>query len=210
MRAPPVLRTDEPLPAPPQQDRSREKRKDLMDAARDLFAEKGYEAASIAEITARAGTAAGAFYTYFSSKKQLLVALMNELLARLSAVNLRPHAGGRAALRKFIAGVFRADLTNYGVIRAWQEASLSDPELAKMRTAIEAWTGARIRRVFLELRKQRESRRGVDLPAFTRIMDRHFWSLLASGSRLSPRSFDREVRLSADVIYHYLFRDTHP
>ena len=203
----PALRTREPLPAPPRQARSVEKRKQLMNAARDLFAEKGYDAASIGEITARAGSAAGAFYIYFPSKRQMLVELMKELLARLSAVDLRPSAGGRVALRNFLTRVLRTDLANYGVIRAWQEATLSDPELAVMRVAIERWTAARILRVFQTLRKRRRSRADVDVPAFARMMDRHFWSLLARGARLPRRAFNREVRMSADVIYHYLLQD---
>ena len=206
----PLLRTGEALPVPPRQARSRQKRKQLMDAARSLFAERGYEAASIGEITARAGTAAGAFYTYFPSKRQLLIVLMNELLARLSAVDLRPSAGGRVALHNFLARVFRTDLAYYGVIRAWQEATLSDPELAAMRNAIEDWTAARVLRVFQELRKHPQSRAKVDLPAFARMMDRHFWSLLARGASLHRRAFDREVRVSADIICHYLLLDTPP
>jgi hypothetical protein len=39
------------------------------------------------------------------------------------------------------------------------------------------------------------------------MMDRHFWSLLARGSSLNERDFDREIRTAADVIYHYLFQD---
>jgi hypothetical protein len=39
------------------------------------------------------------------------------------------------------------------------------------------------------------------------MMDRHFWSLLARGASLPRRDFDREVRIAADVIYHYLFQD---
>lgn len=178
-----------------------------MDAARSLFAERGYEAASIGGITARAGAAAGAFYTYFSSKRHLLVELMNELLARLGAVDLQPTAGGPAALRGFLARVLRTDLAHYGVIRAWQEASLSDPELAAMRTEIEAWSGARILRVFQRVHEHPQARRDVDLPAFGRMMDRHFWSLLARGASLPRRDFNREIRISADVIYHYLLRD---
>ncbi len=205
---PPLLQTGESVPTPPRQARSRRKRQDLIDAARSLFAEQGYEAASIGEITARAGTAAGAFYTYFPSKRQLLVELMSELLARLSAVDLQPSRGGRIELRNFLTRVLRTDLDNYGVIRAWQEASLSDPKLGALRVAIEQWTGARILRVFQRLRKAPRSRPQVDVAAFARMMDRHFWSLLARGASLPRRAFDREVRMSADVIYCYLFRDT--
>lgn len=204
-----MLRTGEEQPGPPKQARSLEKQKKLLRAGRMLFAEKGYEATSIQQIAARSGAATGAFYTYFPSKRQLLVALMNELLQRLASLNLQPTGGGdvRTGLRNFLAGVFRADREYYGVVRAWQEAALSDAALGAMQKTIEAWTHARILGVFQLLQRHPKARRGCDLPAFARMMDRHFWSLLARGSRMRPRDFDHEVELAADVIYHYLFQD---
>ena len=143
---PPVLGSDEDLAPEPCQARSRATRKKLMQAARTLFAEQGYHATSIQAITSRAGTAAGAFYTYFRSKRQLLIVLMRELLERLHGLDLRPQGSAdmRAGLRNFLAAVFRADLEYYGVVRAWQEAALTDEGLGRMQAAIESWTHARI------------------------------------------------------------------
>jgi AcrR family transcriptional regulator len=206
----PVLHTGEGQPAPPKQARSCEKRKKLLRAARLLFAEKGYEAASIQQIAAKGGAASGAFYIYFHSKRQLLVVLMNELLQRLANLNLQPASGGddaRTSLRNFLARVFRTDREYHGVVRAWQEAALSDAELGAMQRTIEAWTHARVLGVFQLLQQHPQARRDCDLPAFARMMDRHFWSLLARGSHMRPRDFDHEVELAADVIYHYLFQD---
>lgn len=209
---PPALRTREPWRDPPRQARSLIRRKQLLDAGRLLFAEKGFEATSIAEIAAKAGMAVGAFYLYFRSKQQLLVALMNELLERLAAVALRPEAGSdiRQGLRNFLASVFRVDLHYFGVVRAWQEASLTDPELGSLQSSIQAWTEARIMRVFQLLQTFPEARADCDLIPFARLMDRHFWSLLARASKLPRKQFDREIGTAADVIYHYLFRDPAP
>ncbi len=46
---------------------------DIMKAARDVFDEKGYAAASVAEIAARAGVVEGSVYRYFEHKRALLV-----------------------------------------------------------------------------------------------------------------------------------------
>ena len=206
---PPILAYDEDLPAPPRQARSLAAREKLLEAGRNLFAERGYHATSIQEITARAGTAAGAFYTYFRSKRQLLIVLMNELLERLRNLDLRPTGGAdvRGGLRSFLAAVFRADLEYYGVVRAWQEAALTDAGLGRMQAAIETWTNARVLGVFRLLQQYPNARPDCDLATFARMMDRHFWSLLARGASLPRRVLDREVRIAADVIYHYLFRD---
>jgi AcrR family transcriptional regulator len=207
----PILCIRERAPAAPQQARSLEKRQKLLDAGRALFAEKGYGAASIGEITSRAKTASGGFYQFFSSKRQFLVVLMNDFLARLAVINLRPQAAGgdlREVLRKFLADAFRVDHTHFGVVRAWQEAVRSDAELAQLEQEIEAWTNARVLGVFQLLHQHPLARPGADVPAFARMMNRHFWSLLARGSRLSPCEFAHEVHLSADVICNYLFSDS--
>lgn len=207
----PVLRVRERAPDAPQQQRSMVKRQKLLDAGRALFAEKGYEAASIGEITSRARTASGGFYQFFSSKRQFLVVLVNDFLERLAALHLRPQAFGhdlREGLRIFLADAFRVDYAYFGVARAWQEAVRSDAELAQLEKEIEAWTNARVLGVFQLLHKHPRARRGADLPAFSRMMNRHFWSLLARGARLSPREFAHDLQLSADVIHNYLFSDS--
>jgi len=208
--ATPMLRTGERVPRAPKQARSLAKREKLLEAGRILFGAKGFEATSIEEITSKAGTALGAFYQYFSSKRQFLVVLMNELIGRLSRLNvqMQPGAGVRAGLLEFLAAVFRTDLAYFGVVRAWQEAALTDVELGKLQKQIESWTQARVLGVFERLQKHPTALSGQDLPAFARMMDRHFWCMLARGATMPPEEFDREVRLAADVIYHYLFCDT--
>jgi AcrR family transcriptional regulator len=203
----PVLRTGEPAPAEPRQARSIEKRNNLFEAGRLLFGEKGYEATSIGDITSKAGTASGAFYQYFSSKRDFLVALMNEFIQKLSSLDLRPKGGAdlNASLYEFLRAAFRVDVLYFGVVRAWQEAVLTDPGLGEMQREIERWTGARVLGMFQMLQQHSNARRDRDLPTFARMMDRHFWSLLARGSRMTPRDFDREVRVAADVIHEYLF-----
>src|SRR5215470_9481903 len=53
-----------------------------------LAGEKGYEATSIEEIAARAHLAIGTFYQHYRSKRQLVLALMDDLLEKLGRVNL--------------------------------------------------------------------------------------------------------------------------
>lgn len=192
------------LPAPPRQARSVERRQAILDAARRLFAEKGYEGTAVEDITAAAGAAAGAFYTYFRSKRQLLIVLMDEMLQRLSGVSLQPKGSD---LRQFLLEIFRTDVAYFGAVRAWHEAASADPELAEMQRKIEAWTSARILRLFEALQQHPDARPDRDLRTFARMMDRHFWSLLARGSRMKPRELQRELELAAEVIGRYLFRD---
>lgn len=205
-RKPPWLRSREPQPRAPAQQRSREKRARLLAAGRRLFGRHGYEATSIGAIAGRAGTAAGGFYQHFASKRQFLVVLMNELLERLATLDppARDAADPRRALHEFLSAAFRTDADYYGVVRAWQEAALSDPELARMERRIEAWTRGRVLFMLELMTQQVGTRRRGDLRAFARMLDRHFWSLLARGPRLSAAELDREIALVTDVIWSYL------
>ena len=60
------------------------KRSQLLDAAASHFAEAGYDAASMREIAAAAGMKAGSMYYYFPSKEDLLVAVHEEGIRRIS------------------------------------------------------------------------------------------------------------------------------
>jgi AcrR family transcriptional regulator len=57
----------------------------LLDAAIDLFAEKGYGATSIPDICARAELTKGAFYSNFANKDALFLALLDRSWERRAA-----------------------------------------------------------------------------------------------------------------------------
>ena len=52
----------------------------ILDAALKLFAEKGYENASISQIAKKAGVSKGLMYNYFRSKEDLVTALMEDAM----------------------------------------------------------------------------------------------------------------------------------
>lgn len=60
-----------------------ETRQRLMAAARHEFARKGYAGASLRTITSQAGLTTGAFYNHFRDKKEMYIALLEELSHRL-------------------------------------------------------------------------------------------------------------------------------
>lgn len=57
------------------------KRQLIMDTAIELFAEKGYEATSIQEITKHCGISKGAFYLDFKSKDELILAIIDYIIS---------------------------------------------------------------------------------------------------------------------------------
>ena len=73
----------------------------VISAARDLFVEVGYEAATIRMIAERAGVATGSVFTTFPSKLEILKLVMEERLDRLYAEldSVTPHLRGSVADR---------------------------------------------------------------------------------------------------------------
>lgn len=65
------------------------RRLQLLDAARDVFASKGYHDAKVEDICARGKVAKGTFYLYFEDKRSVFTELVDGLFLRLSAAILR-------------------------------------------------------------------------------------------------------------------------
>ena len=61
-----------------------QRRMELMNAARELFIEQGYEQTTMSNIAKRANVAQGTSYIYFSSKQEILMAIMREMLGTLA------------------------------------------------------------------------------------------------------------------------------
>src|SRR3989440_10412009 len=55
------------------------RRKQILEAATQVFAEKGFHRATIKDIARQAGIADGTIYTYFASKTEVLLAILNRL-----------------------------------------------------------------------------------------------------------------------------------
>jgi len=61
-----------------------ERRRQILDAARDVFARRGYHAATIDDIVAATGVARGTFYLYFDDKRAVFEALIDGFSARIA------------------------------------------------------------------------------------------------------------------------------
>lgn len=78
--------TTDTLIHPAEQAPKRERRKEarpgeLLDAALDLFVEKGFSATRVEEVAARAGVSKGTLFLYFQSKEDLFKAVVRENIA---------------------------------------------------------------------------------------------------------------------------------
>jgi AcrR family transcriptional regulator len=75
MESAPVVPADAPRRRrgrPPQEGLAEQRREQIVEAAYAVFAEQGYEEASISAVAKRAGIGQGTVYRYFDSKRELL------------------------------------------------------------------------------------------------------------------------------------------
>src|SRR5262245_46833641 len=70
----PVATAEAPVTRPLSRKR-RQTQERLLDAALDAFAERGFHGASVEDVCERAGFSRGAFYSNYSSKTELFIAL---------------------------------------------------------------------------------------------------------------------------------------
>jgi AcrR family transcriptional regulator len=70
----------------PTQDRSRQRVERILDAAAEVFADVGVEAATTESIAAKAGTSIGSLYQFFPNKKALFYAIVARYTERVRAV----------------------------------------------------------------------------------------------------------------------------
>lgn len=60
-----------------------ERYQEILAAARNVFAEKGFDDTKVSEIAQMAGVAKGTFYIYFPSKLDLVLALVREMQGKI-------------------------------------------------------------------------------------------------------------------------------
>lgn len=104
-------------------------RRRLLDAGEGLLGELGYEACSIARLTAAAGVGQGTFYLYFQSKDELLAEVVRRTNLRLKLHTARAVAGvtHRLSMEALALRAFaRFALRRRAVYRVVREAEFVD------------------------------------------------------------------------------------
>jgi AcrR family transcriptional regulator len=73
----------------------------ILDAAREVFGEMGYESATVRDIIRRTGLAAGTFYNYYRSKEEVFAALADDGARRFAPI-LKDLRGKGGPLEEFV------------------------------------------------------------------------------------------------------------
>ncbi len=67
-----------------------ERKQGILEAAKQVFAEKGYHDAGVADIIQKANIARGTFYLYFKSKHQVFTALVENIVESIRSILVPP------------------------------------------------------------------------------------------------------------------------
>ena len=98
----------------------------LLAAAEELFAERSYRQATVAEICARAGIATGSFYAHFGSKAEIFAAVVRGINADLRAAmrEATEHAEGQREMERACFRAFFEMLSR----RPWMDRIVRESE----------------------------------------------------------------------------------
>jgi AcrR family transcriptional regulator len=140
---------------------------ELLDAALDLFIERGFSPTRVEDIARRAGLSKGAVYLYFDSKEAILIALIRRAVVPVAEGAMTIASRARGDPRETIATIVRlvvgrlSDPRLSAIPRLVLAEAASFPEVAKIyrREVIDRGLGA----------LETLIRRGVDTGVFRNV-----------------------------------------
>ncbi len=131
----------------------------LLAAATDVFAERGYDGAGVAEIARRAGLTTGAIYSRYSGKAELLVEALDRQIADhlervISAGGVTEPTEMLAVLGAHILEADAHEVTSNALLLEATVASRREPELASMLERRLADERMRVAKIIEEAKSQ--------------------------------------------------------
>ena len=213
------------MPAPPRRRRKEARPVELIDAALEVFVEKGFAAARIDEVATLAGVSKGTLYLYYPSKESLLKAVIRHHLSLPITSGAEAFAGYRGSMAALLrdalvpawlaivegpaSGVIKLVVTevrNFPDIAGFYAREVIEPAQRLIGAAIERGIARReFRRVDVA-----DTVRSIVLPLVTLCLYRH--SLAASVPACMPELANGGMRSfidhHLDLVLRGLSRDT--
>ena len=113
-----------------------ENRTALLKAARAVFAEMGYGAASVRDIVRRTDLASGTFYNYFKDKDEIFEAVVGELTGELLKRHQQRPRQGRAPPRRSSTATTRStSISSSRMPSCWRWRARTSPPSAPCSTS---------------------------------------------------------------------------
>ncbi len=212
MTSTPAKNTDE---AHSKRERRKEARPgELLDAALDLFVEKGFAATRAEEVATRAGVSKGTLFLYFPSKEELFKAVVREnIVGRVNEgfAELETFQGSTAAMLRFAmlewwnrVGATKAS----GITKLVMSEARNFPEIADFYQQEVMLPGRALIRQILQRGVDRGEFRALDMdfavfsviaPMIFLVMWKHSMGPCTADANLDPLRF---ITSQADILLH--------
>ena len=142
----PPVKARRPYTSPLRQERARANRVAILEAATRLFVEGGYPGTSVASIAAEAGVSEDLVYVHFTSKRNLLVEVLNfsvtgeadspRVLEQEGPQAVRAETDQRRQITLFAADIARRTARTRPIDDVMRSAALVDTEIADKHRAL--------------------------------------------------------------------------
>jgi AcrR family transcriptional regulator len=173
----------------------------ILEAAMTVCAEKGYHAARIDDIAAAAGLSKGAVYHHFSSKQEVFIAVMENMLAEVAELvegldGIEARAGD--AVRQIISYMVQMVEHHPALMRGLMELYLLGMRDTAFRERFSTYYGALVgalAKVIAHGVDRGEIRAGTDANAVARVL-----CMGGDGLVLIDFVLEEEKRAGADVL----------
>jgi AcrR family transcriptional regulator len=118
--------------------KGRQTREAIEQAARKLFAERGFHGTTLADITSAAGKSPAVFYRYFGDKEDLLAALAHSFLHDIVApsggnLHLPDSPDDDAFFSAVVTGYWNMFKQNIGIMIAVAQLAATQPRFAAVQ-----------------------------------------------------------------------------
>jgi AcrR family transcriptional regulator len=117
--------------------KGRQTRQSIAEAARTLFAQRGFHGTTLADITSAAGRSPASFYRYFADKEDLLAALADDFLREVRDLPKFPDLPvGDGDFFASAVGVYWSMFKpNIGIMVAVDQLAATEPRFADLQNA---------------------------------------------------------------------------
>lgn len=193
-----------PLPKSQKAQRTRAK---ILEAARAIFAERGFAKATAEEISTRAGVGYGTFYLYFTDKRQALHTILSQVddqlyqLGQIEGEQSSLGLGALAPIKATLNAFFDSFKVNADVLKICHELSATDPDFKSQHDKVRARLVDKIKEHILK-GQELGNARPVD-PEITSIALAGLVETIAIEWFFNNRPWDREkVIQSIGTLYY--------
>ena len=195
--------------------KGRQTRDALAQAARKLFAERGFHGTTLGDITAAAGRSPAVFYRYFTDKEDLLAALAESFLHEVVApsglsVPLPESPDDDAFFTSVVTGYWTMFKQNIGIMIAVAQLAATQPRFAVVQNEFRRF-GMDI--VAASVRRAQEQGFGTELnpehtAAAIALLFENFTTVFVGSSSLGVQMTDQDAiatlsRIWKKTLYGY-------